>query len=128
MKQSTKKISLDGQKISVNCIDFDIKVSKPDLKTAEMCEEYGLFEKRLNRITIQEGLDPLSECNTIIHELLHSYCWLSTLTCEGQILDSDEKEEMVVNTLTNYFVGTLKQNKWFRDYLIQCFDTLENKK
>ena len=128
MKHSIKKISLDGQKISVNCIDFDIKVSKPDFKTAEMCEEYGLFEKRLNRITIQEGLDPLSECNTIIHELLHSYCWLSTLTCEGQILDSDEKEEMVVNTLTNYFVGTLKQNKWFRDYLIQCFDTLENKK
>ena len=45
MKQSTKKILLDGQKISVNCIDFDIKVSKPDFKSAEMCEEYGLFEK-----------------------------------------------------------------------------------
>ena len=127
-KRSTKKISLDGQKISVNCIDFDIKVSKPDFKTASMCEEYGLFEKRLNRITIQDGLAPLSQCNTVIHELFHSYCYLSTLTCEGQILDSEEKEEMVVNTLTNYFIGTLKQNKWFRDYLIQCFDTYDNNK
>ena len=59
---------------------------------------------------------------------MHSYIWLSTLNCSGQILDTDEKEEMVVNTLTNYLIGTLKQNKWFRDYLIQCFDNLESNK
>ena len=73
-------------------------------------------------------MDPLTEINTVIHELMHSYIWLSTLNCSGQILDTDEKEEMVVNTLTNYLIGTLKQNKWFRDYLIQCFDNLESNK
>ena len=93
MKQSTKKISLDGQKISVNCIDFDIKVSKPDFKSAEMCEEYGLFENRTNKITIQEGLDPLTEINTVIHELFHSYCWLSTLTCEVKFLIVRKKKK-----------------------------------
>ena len=48
MKQSTKKISLDGQKSSVNCIDWDITLSKPDFKSDSLCEEYGLFEKRRN--------------------------------------------------------------------------------
>ena len=128
MKQSTKKILLDGQKISVNCIDFDIKVSKPDFKSAEMCEEYGLFEKRRNLITVQEGTDSVTEFNTLLHEIIHGVVWLGTLNASGQPLDTDEKEELVVNTLTNYLVGVLKQNKWFRDYLVQCFDKAENKK
>ena len=126
---STKRyINLDGQKISVNCIDFDIKVSKPDFKSAEMCEEYGLFEKRRNLITVQEGTDSVTEFNTLLHEIIHGVVWLGTLNASGQPLDTDEKEELVVNTLTNYLVGVLKQNKWFRDYLVQCFDKAENKK
>jgi len=126
---STKRyIKLDGQKISVNCIDFDIKVSKPDFKSAEMCEEYGLFEKRRNLITVQEGTDSVTEFNTLLHEIIHGVVWLGTLNASGQPLDTDEKEELVVNTLTNYLVGVLKQNKWFRDYLVQCFDKAENKK
>jgi len=126
---STKRyIKLDGQKISVNCIDFDIKVSKPDFKSAEMCEEYGLFEKRRNLITVQEGTDSVTEFNTLLHEIIHGVVWLGTLNASGQPLDTDEKEELVVNTLTNYLVGVLKQNKWFRDYLVQCFDRSENKK
>ena len=126
---STKRyIKLDGKKISVNCIDFDIKVSKPDFKSAEMCEEYGLFEKRRNLITVQEGTDSVTEFNTLLHEIIHGVVWLGTLNASGQPLDTDEKEELVVNTLTNYLVGVLKQNKWFRDYLVQCFDRSENKK
>ena len=39
-----------------------------------------------------------------------------------------KKEELVVNTITNYLVGVFKQNKWFRDYLIQSFDTFDNNK
>ena len=126
---STKRyIKLDGQKISVNCIDWDIKVSKPDFKSAEMCEEYGLFEKRRNLITVQEGTDSVTEFNSVLHEIIHGIVWLGTLNASGQPLDTDEKEELVVNTLTNYLVGVLKQNKWFRDYLVQCFDKAENKK
>ena len=126
---STKRyIKLDGQTLSVNCIDWDIKVSKPDFKSAEMCEEYGLFENRRNLITVQEGTDSVTEFNTLLHEIIHGVVWLGTLNASGQPLDTDEKEELVVNTLTNYLVGVLKQNKWFRDYLVQCFDRSENKK
>jgi len=126
---STKRyIKLDGQTLSVNCIDWDIKVSKPDFKSAEMCEEYGLFEKRRNLITVQEGTDSVTEFNSVLHEIIHGIVWLGTLNASGQPLDTDEKEELVVNTLTNYLVGVLKQNKWFRDYLVQCFDKAENKK
>ena len=128
MKQSTKKISLDGQKISVNCIDWDIKLSKPDFKSDSLCEEYGLFEKRRNLISVQADTDPITEFNTVLHGIIHGCVWLGTLNASGQPLDTDEKEELVVNTLTNYLVGVFKQNKWFRDYMIQCFDTLENKK
>ena len=126
-KQSTK-ISIDGKKISVNCIDWDIKLAKPDFKSADMCEEYSLFEKRRNLITIQDKTDQVTEFNTLLHEILHGVVWLGTLNASGQPLDTEEKEELVVNTITNYLVGVFKQNKWFRDYLIQSFDTFDNNK
>ena len=108
-KQSTK-ISIDGKKISVNCIDWDIKLAKPDFKSADMCEEYGLFEKRRNLITIQDKTDQVTEFNTLLHEILHGVCWLGSLNSSGQPLDTEEKEELVVNAL-NWYIDNLYKNK-----------------
>ena len=81
----------------------------------------GEYEHRKNQITIQQGLSPLDEANTLLHEILHGVAYINSLTQTGQPLDSENKEEVVINTITNGLAQVFRDNKWLLPYFIKKF-------
>ena len=69
MTKKPQSINLHNKKISLNFIDVDIVVIKPDFANDNLTDCYGQYHRRKNLIEIQEGLSPLDEMNTIIN------CW-----------------------------------------------------
>ena len=73
------------------------------------------------QITIQKGLSPLDEANTLLHEILHGVSYINSLTQTGQPLDSENKEEVVINTITNGLAQVFRDNKWLLPYFMKKF-------
>ena len=82
---------------------------------------YGEYDHRKNTITIQNGLPPLDEANTLLHEILHGIAYINSLTQTGQPLDSENKEEVVINTMTNALAQVFRDNKWLLPYFKDKF-------
>ena len=116
MKKITKLPKLNGQKISLNFIDVDITVVKPDFPNANMCEEYGQYHRRKNLIEIQENLSDIDESNTVIHELMHLIAYASGEVTAGALTD-ETVEERIVNSFANLLISMLRQNPWLLHYL-----------
>ena len=111
MKKQKQSIKLNGQKISLNFIDVDITVVKPDFPNANMCEEYGQYHRRKNLIEIQENLSDIDESNTVIHELMHLIAYASGEVTAGALTD-ETVEERIVNSFANLLISMLRQNPW----------------
>tara|TARA_R110001583_G_scaffold105219_3_gene252759 strand:+ start:10295 stop:10669 length:375 start_codon:yes stop_codon:yes gene_type:complete len=116
MKKQKQSIKLNGQKISLNFIDVDITVVKPDFPNANMCEEYGQYHRRKNLIEIQENLSDIDESNTVIHELMHLIAYASGEVTAGALTD-ETVEERIVNSFANLLISMLRQNPWLLHYL-----------
>jgi len=116
MKKQKQSIKLNGQKISLNFIDVDITVVKPDFSNANMCEEYGQYHRRKNLIEIQENLSDIDESNTVIHELMHLIAYASGEVTAGALTD-ETVEERIVNSFANLLISMLRQNPWLLHYL-----------
>ena len=80
-------------------------------------DSYGEYDHRKNVITITNGLEPLDEANTVVHEILHGIAYINSLTVSGQPLDTENKEEVVINQFTNGLVQVFRDNKWLLPYL-----------
>ena len=52
-KKQEQSISLDGKKVSLNFIEVDIAVCKPDFANDNMTDCYGQYHRRKNLIEIQ---------------------------------------------------------------------------
>jgi len=115
-KSSKQSIKLDGQKVSLNFIDVDISVCKPDFPNSNMCEEYGQYHRRKNLIEIQSNLSNIDESNTIIHELMHLIAYASGEVTAGALTD-ETVEERVVNNFANLLILMFRQNPWLLHYL-----------
>jgi len=90
--------------------EYDHRFSKPT-------DSYGEYDHRKNSITIQSELSSLDEANTLIHEILHGISYINSLTVSGQPLDTDSKEEVVINQITNGLIQVFRDNPWLSDYL-----------
>ena len=94
----------------------DIVIERETSTFQKQTDCYGEYEHRKNQITIQNGLGPLDEANTLLHEILHAVVYINSLTQSGQPLDTENKEELVINTITNGLAQVLRDNKWLLPY------------
>jgi len=94
-------------KIRIGYRTIDIVHTPPDFKSDNMCDSYGQYIDRTNRIEIQPGLTPKEEANTVLHEIMH--CIFKTLgeTNEGMALANDVAEERIVLNTANMLQATL---------------------
>ena len=95
----------------------DITIERETATCQKQSDCYGEYDHRKNVITIQSDLSPLDEANTVVHEILHGIAYINSLTVSGQPLDSDNKEEVVINQFTNGLVQVFRDNKWLLPYL-----------
>ena len=107
------------KKIKVGYQDINIERETSTFQKQTDC--YGEYEHRKNQITIQNGLGPLDEANTLLHEILHAVVYINSLTQTGQPLDSENKEEVVINTITNGLAQVFRDNKWLLPYFKEKF-------
>ena len=115
-KKKEQSISLDGKKVSLNFLEVDIKLVKPDFNNDLNLDAYGTYTQKKSLIEIQEGLNPLLEMGTVIHEILHFISYASNETITG-VLKDDNDEERLVNNFSNLLVVLFRQNPWLLDYL-----------
>ena len=99
----------------------DIKIERETSTFQKQRDSYGEYDQRKSSITIQNGLTPLDEANTLLHEILHGVSYINSLTQSGQPLDSENKEEVVINTLTNGLAQVFRDNKWILPYFKDKF-------
>ena len=116
MTSKKKEPSIDGKKISLNFIDVDIKLCKPDFNNDSMTDCYGQYWRRKNLIEIQSGLKPLDEVNTVIHEILHLIAYASGEVTAGALKEENDEERLVTN-FANLLIILLRQNDWVLGYL-----------
>jgi len=95
----------------------DIVIEHETSTFQKQTDSYGEYDHRKNSITVQTGLSPLDEANTVVHEVLHGIAYINSLTASGQPLDSENKEEVVINQFTNGLVQVLRDNEWLLTYL-----------
>jgi|TARA_R110000803_G_scaffold29952_1_gene67921 hypothetical protein len=126
MPKTTKQsIKLDNQKVSLNFIDIDIKVKKADFASDNMTDCYGQYWQRKNLIEIQDGLSPLDEINTVVHEILHAIAYASAETTAGALKDDTDEERLVTN-FANLLITLFRQNSWLLQYLQEQLSDIED--
>ena len=119
IKEKQKKIGDLEKKIKIGY--QDVSVERDTTTFQKQSDAYGEYDHRKNIISIQEGLSPLDEANTLLHEIIHGVAYINSLTQTGQPLDTENKEEVVVNTLTNGLAQVFRDNKWLLPYFIKKF-------
>ena len=99
----------------------DIVIDRETSTFQKQSDSYGEYDHRKNSITIQNGLGPLDEANTLLHEILHAVAYINSLTQSDQPLDSENKEEIVINSMTNGLAQVFRDNKWLLQYFKDKF-------
>jgi Zn-dependent peptidase ImmA (M78 family) len=99
----------------------DIVIERETTTFQKQSDAYGEYDHRKNSISIQNGLSPLDEANTLLHEILHGVAYINSLTQTGQPLDSENKEEIVINQMTNGLSQVFRDNKWLLPYFRDKF-------
>ena len=99
----------------------DINIERETSTFHKQTDCYGEYDHRKNSITIQNGLGPLDEANTLLHEILHGISYINSLTQSGQPLDKENSEEVVINTMTNGLAQVFRDNKWLLPYFKDKF-------
>ena len=107
------------KKVKIGYQDVIIERETPTFQ--KQSDSYGEYDHSKNTITIQSGLSPLDEANTLLHEILHGVAYINSLTQSGQPLDSENKEEVVINTMTNALAQVFRDNKWLLPYFRDKF-------
>ena len=107
------------KKIKIGYQDIVVERETSTFQKQTAC--YGEYDHRKNTFTIENGLPPLDEANTLLHEILHGIAYINSLTQTGQPLDSENKEEVVINTMTNALAQVFRDNKWLLPYFKDKF-------
>tara|TARA_R100000988_G_scaffold65093_1_gene33034 strand:- start:126 stop:458 length:333 start_codon:yes stop_codon:yes gene_type:complete len=107
------------KKIKIGYQDVIIKREKTTFQ--KQSDAYGEYDHRQNSISIQSGLTPLDEANTLLHEILHGVAYINSLTQAGQPMDTENKEEIVINTIANSLSQVFRDNKWLLPYFKDKF-------
>ena len=131
MKKKSRPISVEAPKgeptvIKVGYSDIKIDWVAPDFKTDELTDCYGQYKSREGLIQIQHNLCGQEKSNTMLHEILHTCCYGAGLNQADMPLKDEDKEEIVINQLSNYLMGVFRDNPWFLDYIKDNMDENTN--
>lgn len=77
----------------------------------------GNTDANTQTITVRPEMPPEREADTVVHELLHAAIEHAGLNCRGPLEDHGA-EEQVVNTLSPWLLGALRDNPQLVDYLM----------
>lgn len=111
--------------VKVGYRDIKIKYIKPDFIMDDMTESYGEYRPREGVILIQDSLCGQERCNTTWHEILHAIVYIFSLNQANGPLKEDDAEELVVNTVSNAFMGVYRDNPWLLDMLKKHINSTE---
>ena len=103
--------------VKVGYRDIKIEWIAPDFKTDELTDCYGQYKAREGVIQLQNSLCGQEESNTLLHEIMHACCYGAGLNQADMPLKDEDKEEIVINQLSNYVMGVFRDNPWLLDYL-----------
>jgi len=95
----------------------DVLIEWSSASFSKPSDSYGEYDHRKNTISIQNELSDLDEANTLLHEILHGIVYINSLTVGGQPLDKEDKEEVVINQMTNGLMQVFRDNRWLLDFL-----------
>tara|TARA_R100000935_G_C2674905_1_gene100373 strand:- start:37 stop:393 length:357 start_codon:yes stop_codon:yes gene_type:complete len=112
-------MNIDNKTLRIGYSTVSINKQKPQFSKDNMTDNYGQFLPRENRIEIQPDLVCADEANTLLHEILHSCVWVSSLSQDGQPLHGTKEEELVVNSLANNLTQIFIDNEWLLYYLTE---------
>ena len=112
-------MNIDNKTLRIGYSTVSINKQKPQFSKDNMTDNYGQFLPRENRIEIQPDLACADEANTLLHEILHSCVWVSSLSQDGQPLHGTKEEELVVNSLANNLTQIFIDNEWLLYYLTE---------
>jgi len=114
-KKEGKKEGKNLEKIKIGY--QDVVIERETSTFSKQTDSYGEYDHRKNIISIQTELSDLDEANTLLHEILHGIAYINSLTVGGMPLDKEEKEEIVINQITNGLMQVFRDNKWLLDFL-----------
>ena len=120
-------MELHDNKLRVGFQDLTIKLESPSFAKDNLTDCYGQYLQRENTIQINTGLDLHDKVNTLIHETLHACCYVSGLTQKENPLAEDDKEETVVNNLTNTLHVVFRDNPWLLNYIQEALKKTKTK-
>jgi len=112
-------MNIDNKTLRIGYSTVSINKQKPQFSKDNMTDNYGQFLPRENRLEIQPDLVCADEANTLLHEILHSCVWVSSLSQDGQPLHGTKEEELVVNSLANNLTQIFIDNEWLLYYLTE---------
>mgnify|MGYP001165172391 FL=1 len=116
--QKVNKVSSDlPNKVKIGYRDIEIEYVSPDFKTDNLTDCYGEYRAREGKILVQHNLCGQEMSNTVLHECMHAAVYGSGLNQADGPLKDDDKEEIVVNQLSNYLMGMFRDNPWFLDFI-----------
>ena len=113
-KKEEKKEKKIPEKVKIGY--QDIVIERETSTFSKQTDSYGEYDHRKNTITIQTHLSDLDEADTLLHEILHGIAYINSLTVSGMPLDKEEKEEIVINQITNGLMQVFRDNKWLLDF------------
>ena len=114
-KKEEKKEGRIPEKIKIGY--QDVVIERETSTFSKQTDSYGEYDHRKNIITIQTQLSDLDEADTLLHEILHGIAYINSLTVGGMPLDKEDKEEIVINQMTNGLMQVFRDNKWLLDFL-----------
>lgn len=100
LKSLPKKIKISYEDIGIELTD------DPHFKD----HNFGEFNSNSNKITLCDNLEHAAVSNTLLHEIIHCAVWYGGLKDDGAPLENDNKEEHVVNVLTNQLCQIFRDN------------------
>ena len=120
-----KPIKGEPTSVKVGYRDIEIEWIVPDFKTDELTDCFGQYKAREGVIQMQRDLCGQEKANTVLHEVMHACCYGAGLNQAEMPLKEDDKEEIVINQLSNYLMGVFRDNPWFLDYIKNNMDKTE---
>tara|TARA_Y100000114_G_scaffold65447_1_gene59951 strand:- start:160 stop:600 length:441 start_codon:yes stop_codon:yes gene_type:complete len=100
-------LKLIPKKIKISYADVKISVTD-DKEFTDTC--YGEYSADHNIIKLSKESSDFDLANTILHELIHCAVWYGGLKDDGAALADDDKEENVVNVISNNLCQIFKDN------------------
>tara|TARA_B100000214_G_scaffold365615_1_gene333579 strand:- start:765 stop:1133 length:369 start_codon:yes stop_codon:yes gene_type:complete len=111
MSKIEKQIKIGYQK-------YDIDIWPETFATTE--EAVGEFFNNDRKIGLRgDYVETLHGANTLLHEIMHGIVYQYGMV---QTMEKFDKEEKIVNTLTNGIMNVFVDNPWLMDYIKEQID------